>query len=225
MEIGYLKNTHLIKVHIDQVDYEKFSEYLIDDDSWRLNVFSNKSFILEDRDKNGDDSIEDIREDNIESLLNDKFVVLLDHSDLSTFIDVVENEDCIKCDLTKDNNRYIRDMVLKEKERQKYTEEYIEDNLDKDYKFLSPYTLARLPINIFEKYPDKFDWDKISYLTLSKDFILRNKELLNIDLLSLTFFDDDDFLRDHVKDLPKILKDLCSKDLLRDMEINKIIGD
>jgi hypothetical protein len=120
---------------------------------------------------------DDDRDEAIKYILSDEVILSINsRDDTFKFVDIVERG-ILKCDLTDEYNVKNSDILILVIEINKYTEEYILDNLNRDYKFLKIGTLNNLPIDLFDKHPDKFNWESISFLNITDfDFIEKNKE-------------------------------------------------
>lgn len=210
-------NCYVTLVNFEE-SYKCFSEKIRDD---IFNHFWEDSKIIEDIEiSEGDDN----RDISIKNILTDKYIILLSIIDLDRFIYSVENENNIICDLSDGKNKVICDLVLERKENIKYTDMYILDNLEMDYTFLRISTLSKLSLSLFTDYPDKFNWDRISFLDLPEYFIEEN-----IDRISWTNIDYGNlsvglFVKYYGRlRIPKVMYDMLPLDIRRELEIIKIL--
>ena len=207
-----------MKFEIKITNYDKFLERVSDEHN---ELIFNQSYVRPIIDGGIDD---DNRDTNILELLTDDYSIELHTSDIDDFIDMVENDNSVICDISGDNenNKFISHRIFQLKELEKYTEEYILSNLDDDCKNLSCNTLSTLPLELFSLYPDKFSWDRISYLELTTEFIDNNISNLNWDILSSNI-DEMYYIKYylHLK-LPQLIRDNIAIDINRELVILKL---
>ena len=209
-----------IKCLVESIDFEKFSDFFVDDDGGFIK-FGKGSTIHEHIEI---ESTDDNRDIEIKKALTDNYEVKLDHDDVSLFVELVENEKCIICDLTLDRNKPILQYVQEIKEKKKYTESYILDNIEKDYKFLRMTTLSNLPHKLFTDYPDKFNWDRISFLDLPMTFIDKNHDNINWGNIDYESLSTQMFAKYYNKlKIPKVVHNLLPLELKGELEINKAL--
>lgn len=207
---------------IEIIDYNKFTEISQKDEKLNELTFGNGSS-LESINERSKDSV-DNRDIEIDNILSDQYVINLDISDIDQFINLVENDKFIKCDLNDYSNTLILNAVLERKENIKYTYEYILNNIEGDFKFLNLSTLSKLPHNLFTEYPDKFDWEKISYLSLSENFIEENIDNINFSNLDYTDVSDSFFVKYSNKlTIPEFVFNSLPIMVRREIELNKIL--
>ena len=207
---------------IEIIDYNKFIEISQKDEKLNELTFGNGSS-LESINERSKDSV-DNRDIEIDNILSDQYVINLDISDIDQFINLVENDKFIKCDLNDYSNTLILNAVLERKENIKYTYEYILNNIEGDFKFLNLSTLSKLPHNLFTEYPDKFDWEKISYLSLSENFIEENIDNINFSNLDYTDVSDSFFVKYSNKlTIPEFVFNSLPIMVRREIELNKIL--
>ena len=213
-------------IRIKITDYDKFYEKVYGNNNNRI---FNSSLIfpyIEDLEENDSPSENDDRDIDILGLLTDDYNIKLNIDDISEFVNMVENDNSITCDLTEDkeSNKFIEHNLSQKKEKEKYTESYIISNLDIDYKFLSHMTLSILPHYLFEMYSDKFNWNRISFLDLPIGFIERNKELLDWEILSINI---DEMYYEKFYDyliIPNLIEMNMSQDIMRDWKIDNLLN-
>lgn len=207
---------------IEIIDYNKFIEISQKDEKLNELTFGNGSSLesINERSKYSVDN----RDIEIDNILSDQYVINLDISDIDQFINLVENDKFIKCDLNDYSNTLILNAVLERKENIKYTYEYILNNIEGDFKFLNLSTLSKLPHNLFTEYPDKFDWEKISYLSLSENFIEENIDNINFSNLDYTDMSDSFFVKYSNKlTIPEFVFNSLPIMVRREIELNKIL--
>lgn len=143
-----------MKLKVKVINSDNFSKYTSEHRSG-TNLFKSSQYqpLFEKTD--------DQRENEIESLLTDDYLIYLSYSDMEDFINMVEN-DTVICDLNQEDAKYLIQYFDYTRKKEKYTEEYILQNLDKDYHLLDIRILDSLPLSLFENHPDKFNWDRIS---------------------------------------------------------------
>lgn len=207
---------------IEIIDYNKFIEISQKDEKLNELTFGNGSS-LESINERSKDSV-DNRDIEIDNILSDQYVINLDISDIDQFINLVENDKFIKCDLNDYSNTLILNAVLERKENIKYTYEYILNNIEGDFKFLNLSTLSKLPHNLFTEYPDKFDWEKISYLSLSENFIEENIDNINFSNLDYTDVSVSFLVKYSNKlTIPEFVFNSLPIMVRREIELNKIL--
>lgn len=139
----------------------------------------------------------------------DKLSTLLDIKEVSISRNDRDNINDILSDLTfgslmlELDDDFIsseEDYVEKEYLNSNISEKFFLENMDRDYKLLSVKSLYGLNTELFEKYPNKFDWGKISILPLKEDFIERHMDKLDIDIISTKDLSLE-FIMDHIETL------------------------
>jgi hypothetical protein len=165
----------------------------------------------------------DNRDVSIDCILTDRYKIYLSDNDYKHFFELVDSGDII-CDINLDINRKIVGIRNEWEEIQKYTEEYILDNLDQDYKFLRIKTLDNLPQSLFEEHPDLFNWDNISWLKLTIDFMKRNKDRLNWKILTPLIYDNPEFEKYLIMEGKLFGLDIF-KGINRDYSIKSLLGE
>tara|TARA_R110000772_G_scaffold47250_1_gene108102 strand:+ start:3402 stop:4046 length:645 start_codon:yes stop_codon:yes gene_type:complete len=210
-----------IECFVKSINFEKFSEIFKDDSDDDKIKFGQDSYVIVEIEKKKDD---DDRDTEIKKLLSNDYKIQLDPCDINLFVDLVENKKCIICDLNDDRNQKVFQYAQEIKENDKYTESYILDNLDKDYKFLKISTLSKLPHKLFQDYPDKFNWDRISYLNLPMNFLDENCDNINWSLIDYEELSIPMFGKHYNRlTIPKVIYDMLPLEIKRELEINKVL--
>tara|TARA_R110000772_G_scaffold2410_1_gene8355 strand:- start:62186 stop:62797 length:612 start_codon:yes stop_codon:yes gene_type:complete len=97
------------------------------------------------------------------------------------------------------------------------------ENINNDYMMLRLRALSKLSLNIFELYPDKFNWVNISLLDLTEEFIENNIDRLNMEIISTKTLSSEFIIKHHkeldfnnlmiTNKLPEIVEDVYSKEI------------
>lgn len=86
----------------------------------------------------------------------------------------------------------------------KYINKYPYDNR---YKNLPIHILNKIKESTFDKYPNSFNWDDISSLNLSSDFIMRNFEKLNKKKISIKPLPNEVIIQKYTElDIPSLMR-------------------